>query len=280
MNKFAFVIAVSAALFLSNSSAGQTTSVVPSTGGNCLPREWVQSADLILLGMHGGGGTDTALVLPNTRNSADVVGVAGRLARPAILLLAAYRSTVWDLSEVNGPIKAVYVSGYYSQGVTGIGSDVPLVFRRSANVGGPNPDVQNSPCPDLRHPSSRPEAMIAAIRIRRAFGKWPSAYYGSYEPFSFRIGAGPLPPYPRVPRIQEIRADGIARLGDDKMQRRFEANNRPLSADKKAELAEERRRERQGRRLLHIRWDRHGKIVAVEKELFGGDTWREQTSAN
>jgi hypothetical protein len=112
--------------------------------------------------------------------------------------------------------------------------------------------------------------MSAAIRIRRAFGKWPTDFYGSSSAFSFRIGSGPVPPYAEVPDIGAIRAEGPVILGDAKIQSSFARRNRDLSADERAFREEERNAERKGRRLLHIRWNKRGEVTSVEREI-GGD---------
>jgi hypothetical protein len=234
---------------------------------------------MIVLGMYGGSAAPTPYLLPKTRKPADVVAVAGHLTRPTILILVAYEPTIWDLSGVTGrSVSAVYVSGFHSQGVTGVGSNVRIAFRHSQDGNGPDPLSAGNPCPDLRWPYGRPEAMRTAIRIRREFGKWPTDFYGSYAPLSFGIGTGSVPPYARVPDPADVRAEGPLVLGDARIQAYVASFNRELSASDKAERDEERRAERRGRRLLHMRWNKDGDVIVTERELFGADQWRERIS--
>ena len=215
-------VVLSALVCFSAVATAQVPNASSPAAGACVPQELIDRSDLVLLGMYGGSGTYTPYVLPRTREAAEVVAVAGRLSRPTFLVLAAYDSTIWDLSGLTGqPVTGIYVSSFRGQGVTGVGPDVPIVFRRSQADNRPDPASAHSPCPDLRWPYSRPKAMSAAIRIFRAFGKWPSEYYGSYHPFSFTIGEGPVPTYERIPGPAVVRGEGPLVLGDADVQRNF-----------------------------------------------------------
>ena len=243
----------------------------------CLPDLLVRRSDIVMLGMYGGGGVPMPYMLPGSSKPANVVAVAGRMTRPTMLVLTAYEATVWDLSALAGqPITAVYASGFRTQGVTGLPLDVPVVLRHWSPGGASG--SRADPCPDLRWSVRQYQAMSSAIDIRRAFGKWPTDFHGSYSPMSFVIGQARLPFYAAIPDPAAVRTEGIMTFGGPEMQRLYGPPARILPSVERESAEARRQAELDGRRLLHVRSDRRGNVVQVEPELFGADRWREQTS--
>lgn len=241
--------------------------------GHCLPASIIRRSDLVVLGIYGGGGRRVAYRLDGSRRGAEVIAVAGHLARPTVLIITAYESAIWDLSGLTGqPVAAVYLAGFRAQGVVGLAPGTPVAFRQTAGNNGPHPGAADNPCPDLRRASARPAAMSMAIRIRRYFGKWPTAFYGSNAPFSFRIGGGLVPPYAAAPDIAAVRSEVPPIPGDAAMRQEVERSDRSRAFHEA--------RERRGRRLLYLRWNGRGDVTTVETESFGEDHWRERMSSD
>lgn len=251
-------------------SASQPAARGPAPGA-CLPARVIRGSDLVVLGIYGGGGRRIAYRFDGSRQAADMVAVAGRLSKRTVLIITAYEPTIWDLSGLTGrPVAGVYLAGHYAQGVVGLAPATPVAFRQAATYRGPYPGAADNPCPDLHRAYDRPTAMSTAIRIRQFFGKWPTAFYGSYAPFSFRIGGGPLPPYAAAPEPAAVRSQFPLIPGDADMRRQAEGYDTSVRLHQESEL--------RGRRLLHLRWSRSGAVSTVETERFGEDRWREQIS--
>jgi hypothetical protein len=240
----------------------------------CMPPALLRGADIVVLGTYGNGPSPAApyMLHPQFKWTSSVY-VAGRPRRPVVLVLAAYSPTVWDLSGVPAKrIRAVYAQGMHNQAVAGLPRNVPVVFRRDYRRYGEAPPSEN--CPSLEWPHDREDALRVAQLIRERFGKWPRDFYASYMPFSFNVAGGPLPKLRQAPPIARVRsAEPVMAIPDDdhfRFQReQLRAHwGRPRKAIP----------ELQGRRLLHIRWDRRGRIVREEAETFGGDEWRKQLS--
>jgi hypothetical protein len=195
-----------------------------------------------------------------------------------VLMLAAYEPTIWDLSGIPaGKIRAVYSSGYYGQAITGLPKLVPIVFRNSAFGNAPDSRAADSACPDLKWPYKGGLAKTAAAEIYRAFGMWPAHFYGSYGPFSFKMGGGKVPKRASVPTPGNVRAE-LLLIPDPLPVWKGLPMPKKYAGRWKRHDRQEAEAARDGRRLRHISWDTSGRIVENESELFGRDHGTEQIS--
>ena len=162
----------------------------PGDPGSCPAVQ--PKGDVVILSMYGGSGQQAPYSFEGTQHQVSIVKVtADKNKRDKVtLVLTAYESTVWDLSDIKDRIAGIMVYGYYPQGISGIPKSIPAVFQ---TVTGPEnirvssnsicfPGYVHSDMYKIQRQAKSVQAILGGVHPRR--------WYGGYKPAAFNIDGG------------------------------------------------------------------------------------------
>lgn len=165
------------------------------------------SGTIVVLSMYGGKGATPPYTLSGADKQSKVVSVTGSGTGDVTLVLSAYDSTIWDLRAVKSRVKAVLVSGYYSQGVAGLKPGVDVTYAIQRQQDGRTLEQSQVPCSVPMIHDDMYKIQQQAKAIRDMAGKGPRRWYGGYSPTSFDIDGGNAIATPSVPPVSSVRSD-------------------------------------------------------------------------
>ncbi len=177
--------------------------------GTCLPPGVAKEARIVALGTYEGAGTTSLSMADSNHDVGSVAVAAASSGPPLVLVLSSYEATIWGLSGVPAHrLRAVFASGYYSQGITGVSPRVPIGFAAFRSRGG-----ECGRATYAYEGGANLEKLAATVEI--VTGRRIDAFQGRYRSGGFHIDGGtePAPPVTIDPsRIRSSTAIGIDAL--------------------------------------------------------------------
>ncbi len=162
----------------------------PGEAGSCPAVK--PSGDVVILSMYGGSGQRAPYSLEGAQHHVSIVKVSGDKGKSdkITLVLSAYESTVWDLSEIKNRIAGVMVYGHYPQAISGLPKSVPAVYQI---VTGPEqvkisstsvcfPGIEHEDMYKIQRQAKSIQAILGGVHPRR--------WYGGYSPSAFSVDGG------------------------------------------------------------------------------------------